>query len=489
MQFGADSERYGDCLIAAALAPSTVNPSLPRCTTLPAAVWPGYAGLATALGVPRLPGSGVGPGSYFQHNSRNYAFFTHNVFDIIEDRLSLTLGARYTNERKTLESAFNMTNTLCSALRNIGSVAAAYPCAINATAGPGFKNGDAGTVISGSKWTGTAVLSWKPADGLMVYASWARGYKAGGYNLDTSALDIVCNPAVGSAAQQAACAAQLARPINTVGNARPEAVDLQFGPESVDSYELGAKYSVPGFSANIALFRQAFSNYQLNTYNGVNFEVTNVQACRDSLGGADTDNSATTGACAKDRLQPGVISKGVEIEFFASPVKNVAITGALTYLDTKYQKDLVGTDGRPLSPVLFQLPGRQVSNAPPYVVTGSVSWTPPIGDGLRGLVYLDYRFQDSTNTGSDLDMEKVQQAYMVFNGRVGISSADRKWSLELWGQNIFNKHYQQVAADMPLQGSGTFRAVADGRIASANQLFVMFPGEPRTFGVTGRFRF
>ena len=492
IRFGADSERFGDCLVVASLQgsfPGTLNPALARCTTLPPAVWPGYAGLAAAFGTARLPGTGSTGEGYFQHNSRNYAFFTHNVFDIIEDRLSLTVGARYTNERKTIESVFDSSNTLCTALRNAASGAAALPCAINATAGPGFSKGDAGTKVQEGRWTGTTVLSWKPTDDLMVYGSWARGYKAGGFNLDGSAVDIVCNPRAGTAAQQASCAAQLARPANTVGNARPEAIDLQFQPETVDAFEIGAKFSVPGFTANLALFQQNFSNFQLNTYNGVNFEVTNIQACRDDLGGADSDASAATGSCASDRLKPGVTSKGIELEFFASPIENVSISGGFTYSDTRYSKNLVGTQGRPLSPVLFQLPGRQISNAPPYVVTGSVSWSPPIGDSLRGLVYLDYRFQDSTNTGSDLDVEKVQKAYSLFNGRLGLSSNDKSWSIELWGQNLFNKQYFQIGADMPLQGSGTFRAVADGRIASSNQLFIFFPGEPRTFGITGRFRF
>jgi outer membrane receptor protein involved in Fe transport len=488
--FGADSERYGDCLVVSGIAPTTLNPALPRCTTLPATVWPGYAGLAAATGTSRMPGTGVGPGAYFQHNSTNWALFTHNVFDIVPDRLSLTVGARYTHEEKTLDSVFNNTNNLCAALRNAASGAASVPCAINGTAGPGFREGDPGTKVSEGEWTGTVVLSWKPVDDLMVYASWARGYKAGGFNLDTSAVDIVCNPNAGTTAQRAACAGQLALPANTVGNARPEAVDLQFAAETVDAFEIGAKFSRPGFSANVAIFKQDFSNFQLNTFNGVNFEVTNVQACRDDLNGTDSDGSALTGGCASDRLKPGVVSQGVEIELYASPIEDVSFTAGLTYTDTAYKRDLVGTDGRPLSPVLFQLPGRQISNAPPYVVTGSAQWTPRLGQsGLRGLAYLDWRFQDSVNTGSDLDVEKIQEAFILFNGRIGVSSEDRKWSLELWGQNLFNKQYFQIGADMPLQGSGTFRGVAQGITATANQLFLEFQGEPRTFGITGRVRF
>ena len=490
IRFGADIERFGDCLIVAAIAPTSLNPTLPRCTTLPASVWPGYAGLAAAFGTPRLPGTGIGDGTFFDHRSRNYAFFTHNVIDIIPDRLSLTLGARYTNERKELDGVFNLTNTLCAALRNVASAAAGVPCAINGTAGPGIAANDPNRVRKEDEVTGTVVLSWKPMRDLMVYGSWARGYKAGGFNLDTSALDIVCNPAAGTTAQQAACAAQLARPANTVGNARPEAIDLQFAQETVQSIELGAKFSRPGFSANLALFRSAFSNFQLNTFNGVNFEVTNTAGCRDDLNGADRDPNPATGACAPDRLKPGVVARGVEVEMFASPVEDLSLTTGITYADTRYAGNLVGTGGRPLSPVLFQLPGEQISNAPPLTVTGSLTYNPPVGNrGLRGLFYVDFRMQSDTNTGSDLDLEKVQDSFIVVNGRIGIQGNDRRWSLELWAQNLFDTYYQQIAADMPLHGSGTFRAVADGRIATSNALFLNFPGEPRTFGVTGRVRF
>ena len=45
----------------------------------------------------------------------------------------------------------------------------------------------------------------------------------------------------------------------------------------------------------------------------------------------------------------------------------------------------------------------------------------------------------------------------------------------------------------PLQGSGTFRAVAaaasTGLSGTANQLFVAFPGEPRTWGATIKFNY
>ena len=44
------------------------------------------------------------------------------------------------------------------------------------------------------------------------------------------------------------------------------------------------------------MFRQLFRDFQLNTFNGLNFVVENVNSCSDDLGGADEDNSGVTGA-------------------------------------------------------------------------------------------------------------------------------------------------------------------------------------------------
>jgi iron complex outermembrane recepter protein len=359
-------------------------------------------------------------------------------------------------------------------------------CSINSTA-IGFSGTEPGTTRSEDQWTGTAVLSVKPTEDVMMYASYSKGYKAGGFNLDTSALDRVCFTAF-----DAACAARLALPANRQFNGRPEASDLQFAAEKVDAYELGVKFDGQMVDINIAAFYSLFENYQLNTFNGTTFEVTNIASCKDSLNGTDRDGSIATGACAANRLQPGVTAKGIELEYVLTPASDLTINGGVTYLNSRYRNNLTGTGGVPLSPVLFQLPGRRTFSAE-WAMTAAISWTPAISDNLRALFYLDGRVQSDVNTGSDLDAEKIQDGFGLVNGRIGILGPDRKWSLEFWGQNLFNTKYQQIASDTPAQGGGTFRAVAaaasTGLPGTANQLYIAFPGEPRTFGVTVRGRF
>jgi iron complex outermembrane recepter protein len=513
--YGADYEKFVNCLTIAGVFPAALQTSSPFCINTPVLqaaaaatgnatlnalvanpARPGFGSIAAVLGQPNIAINNVGANeAWFKQKSRNYAFFTHEIIDIVEDRLTLTLGARYTNERKKIQSQANFTNRMCGLL--IASPFQAFAgsfCGINGTA-ISFAGTEPNTTKGESQWTGTANLAFKPVDDVLVYASYSKGYKAGGYNLDNAALDLPCNPAFdpgNPAIGVPSCAARLAAPANTIFNARAEASDLQFAAEKVDAYELGVKFNGRKIDVNIAAFLSKFNNYQLNTFNGLTFEVTNVQGCKDNLNGADRDNNNATGACAADRLKPGVVSKGVEIEYLITPVRDLTFSGGLTYLDSKYSKNLVGTAGRPLSRVLFQLPGSRTFGSQ-WAATAAVNWTPPISDTLRGLIYFDTKLISDINTGSDLDLEKIQDGYALVNGRIGVLGPGRKWSLELWGQNLFGKKYQQIVADAPGQGSGTFAAVAaaatTGLQATANQLYIAFPGEPRTYGVTARFKF
>jgi iron complex outermembrane recepter protein len=511
LSYGADYERFGNCVLVqsfanSANAQSLVSPTSPGCISVPVATAiatnplvpaalrgpvglfaglavPGQFGfraVAAALGQPALSLNNVRLDDNYDQTSRNFAIFTHNVIRFT-DWISLTLGARYTNERKTLDASFTDNNAFCRAIAASPTLAglANFPCVIPPLPTGSFSQNDARK--SEDRVTGTAVLSIKPTDGLLVYGSYSRGYKAGGFNLDRSGFT------------RQAISPTVAGPI-TVTNLNL----LTFEPEIVDSFEVGYKLNKPGFDLNIAVFYQKFGGFQLNTFNGLNFIVVNIAQCKTSLNGLDTDASNTTGGCTGG-TKSGITSKGLEIEAFLRPVRNVGVNLGLTYTNTRYGNDLVGAGGTPLPAALFQLPGSRLSNSSEYVATASFSWTPPLGNsGLSGLFYVDGRLQSDTNTGSDLDVEKVQDAFAVANARIGIRGAEQRWALEFWANNLFNEEFQQVSFDAPLQGGsipasqavgGSTTAVRRGFIAGNNQLFGAFLGEPRTYGVTARFKF
>jgi hypothetical protein len=172
------------------------------------------------------------------------------------------------------------------------------------------------------------------------------------------------------------------------------------------------------------------------------------------------------------------------------PAPDVAVTAGYTYADTKYRRNLVGSSGgEALSNALFLLPGSQLSNAPKHVVTASFAYTPELGSsGLSGLFYVDTRMTSDYNTGSDLFPEKAQDGFALVNARIGIRGPAQRWAVELWGQNIFNQKYQQVAFNTPFQGAGSIAQTQAFGVVG-NQLFSSFLAEPRTYGVTLRGKF
>ncbi|MGH6786522.1 MAG: TonB-dependent receptor [Novosphingobium sp.] len=504
LRFGSQYGRFATCrIISGGGLAGLYSPTNPSC------VVPGV-GPATLAGATGASGPDIVAGftaldslgnlgstndRYYQRD-RNWALFTHNIVHIT-DRLDLTLGIRYTNDKKDFEATFGNDNTRCTQIQGLLTDDLTSP---NATAralagaliGLGCQGNSTaelnGVSINSNRgedeWTGTGILSFKATDDLLLYASYSRGYKAGGFNLDRSALKPPIFTVGGVPTTSFAAA----------GGAQSLVNNLKFDPELVDAYEIGAKYATGPFSAGLTFFRSDFKNFQLNTFNGTVFLVQTVNGCAgDLVGGpaSDTDASSLTGACAASDVGWGVRAEGFELETALNPSRDFRVTAGLTYSKTKYRDDIVGNRfGAPLDPALRKLPGDNLSNAPEFVVTASVAYTPEIGNsGMSLLFYVDTRVSSDYNTGSDLFPQKEQDGFGLVNARIGIRGPDEKWSLEVWGQNLFNQDYAQVAFNTPFQAGTGAAPFVDPVYPGGRQIFSMFLAEPRTYGVTGRFRF
>jgi iron complex outermembrane receptor protein len=504
LKFGTQYGAFAACRIVATVSPVAAlrNPAAPGClstalvapgTTARAAFGANFGALATPIlgmidRLSTLNDRGDTRSTYYQ-DSKNYAFFTHNIFKLT-DKLSLTGGLRYTREQKDFHGDFNNNNTICPAQQATGGavfnaiatapgLSAAQRAQLNQIVGgivtltctgnstSALNSLDLNDSFKEGEFSGTGIVSYKPFSDTLLYASYSRGYKAGGYNLDRSDLtaDVFTAPTNASASR------------------------LRFDPETVNSYEAGVKFTSKNFTLNVAGFRQDFKNFQLNTFNGTNFIVQNISSCDTSLNGGDRDASAATGACT-GKVQYGLRSQGFEIETGLFPVRNFQVGLGYTFVETKFKNNLVGSErGEALDPALFLLSGNTMSNAPKHTVTGSTTWTPELGSsGITGLIYVDGRMTSDYNTGSDLFGEKEQDGFFLMNARVGVRGPDQRWAVELWSQNLLNTRYQQVAFSAPFQGAGSQSQVqAFGGVG--NQIFTTYLAEPRTYGITLRSRF
>jgi outer membrane receptor protein involved in Fe transport len=382
---------------------------------------------------------GNGQDDLYQQRGEGFALFTNNSYQITE-ALELTVGLRYTWEDKDLKTFWSNTDNgfgcstalaRASALRGLvptsliradGTLAAGpYQVLCAASNSPAFgrlRNNNQS--LSEEKLTGTAKIAYRFSPEVMTYASYARGYKAGGFNLDRIATT---NQTV---------AGQPTTPV----------LDTSFAPETVDSYEIGAKNTLLDRTLllNATLFYQKYNDFQLNAFNGLVFSVASV---------------------------PKVISKGVDLDFvYLTPIDGLTINGGVTYAETYY----------PESNPLFlgaNLPGARLSLAPLWSGSVGVTYEHNFTDDLVGRIAVNSKSVSGFNTGSDLDPVKNQPGYTLVNARVGLSSADKRWAVEAFAQNLFDDTYYQVGFNAVLQ-SGSYDA---------------FLGQPRTYGVALRFTY
>lgn len=389
--------------------------------------YPNFISMLTGLpyGTSYTAGSGIF--DTYRQKSDSLAVFTNNTVKVT-DRFNVTLGLRYTDESKDLTTNYrNLAgNNGCAAAfgrqaQIAGIVGAAnvrtilgYSCLT--WENPAFNGLNTSQSMSDKQWTGTIKAAYNVTDNVMTYLSYARGYKGGGFNLDREVTPTLA----------------------------PDP-DTSFPAEFVNSWELGAKTTWLGRTLllNGAIFSQKFKGFQLNTFTGTNYVVTSI---------------------------PEVTSVGVDTDIlWFTPVHGLTLQGGVTYAETEYGNFTV----MPGSGVSPRLPGSRLSFAPLWSASLASSYERDLTDSLKLKASLSGKYTSEYNTGSDLATEKAQKGFTIVNARIGVGAQDDRWTVELWGQNIFDQDYYQVAYDAPLQ-SGTYDA---------------FLGQPRTYGVTLRTHF
>ncbi|MET4685365.1 TonB-dependent receptor [Brevundimonas faecalis] len=446
------------------------SPNIIGCLTRPGTVAAGLAGClvsggsaATGPTAPTGPGFGVGHGvqDHYSQSTESIALFTNNTLHVT-DQFDITLGLRYTMDDKRLlgmQDNLGTNGAACGgALGNITAMTGALvaagqtPAAAAATAqrlagniclpwaNPLFDNRRISESHDDGELSGTIKASYRFNDSVMAYASYARGYKSFGYNLDRVQTGIT--------------------PTSS----------LLFPSETVDSYEIGLKNTLFNRTVlfNVTYFNQKFEDFQLNTFLGTAFVVESI---------------------------PELKSQGVDADFvWFTPVEGLSFNGGVTYTDTKYGHFTAADLTNPGNfPQLSLLPGARASFAPEWSATAAVAFDRSIGSGLRVGFNLSAKYSTEFNTGSDLLPYKMQDAMTLLNGRITLGSEDERWALDLWAQNLTDEEYKQVAINAPLQGSAFQTTVQPNGTyynpALDTQTYNAFMGQPRTYGVTLRVKY
>jgi outer membrane receptor protein involved in Fe transport len=404
--------------------------------------------------------TGLAPGQSFRvgegfldrysQDTRSVALFTHNIIDIT-DQIDVTLGLRYTTEEKELFSRFTNSDggRACAAVRARApflppaAAAGAIPIICLPFFNNGFNDRQTTQKREENELTGTAKLSYRPNDDLLLYASYARGYKSGGFNLDRAIS---------------------ANGLPTGAPGLLPVRDTSFEAETVDSYELGVKSTLLNgqLLLNATGFHQIFEQFQLNTFLGTTFVVESI---------------------------PEVTSTGVDADFiYLTPVDGLSFQGGFTYAQTEYSEFTAADLSNPARFQQLQLlPGERLSFAPELSGTASVTYEREMA-GLTARFFLGAKYTSEYNTGSDLLPFKVQDGFTLLNGRIGLGTPDDRIRVELFAQNLTDENYYQVVFNQTLQGQA-FPATGPYNPATDTVTYGAFLGQPRTYGVTLRLQY
>lgn len=396
----------------------------------------------------------------YHQNSKSYAFFTNETYTVT-DGLDITLGARATKEKKTAVGDYTNTDggpgtNGCSKLLNspilgapfTGTNAQAFLVGYGCFTGfnplfavPGYngfnQSNDEGNI------SGTFKVSYRFNEKLMTYVSLANGYKAGGFNLSRTTYDATTiTPAV-LAGPLGAYA-----PLGIIPN-----TNTAFPRETVKSAEVGFKSTLfdRTLRFNGSVFFQQYTDFQLNTFTGIQFVVNSL---------------------------PRVVSKGADLNFaWAAPISGLSFNGGVTYaltnIDNYGTAILQGDFCDTTNPNCPHRDNNRLSFAPLWSGVAAAVYSVPFNSQFGLRASLEEKYNSSYNTGSDLDPRKIQGAFGLLNGRIGIGAPDDTWAVEVWGANLANKYYYAVAFDAPFQ----YNTIDS------------FLGAPRTYGITGRMRF
>lgn len=296
--------------------------------------------------------------------------------------------------------------------------------------------------ISDGKFTYTARLAFDVTDHVNLYASYATGYKAASINLSRD-----------SRPTQETLTAIQANPAYAALNVPNLSAGSRFaGAENSTVYEAGLKGNWGVASANLAVFKQTIKGFQSNIFTGTGFFLANAGK-----------QSAF----------------GIEFEGMAKPTRELTLSLALTYLDAKYDQfllsafgDLSGTVPGGISPLSVTFGAQYdtpLSNGDHIILRGDYHYEAPfkLVEGLPGLVTapggsVAAALAAARDLRQDINDVNASLTYAMDNGL----------ELSVWGRNLLDDRTLLQVFDSPAQ---------QGSISG-------YPSQPRTYGVSARFR-
>lgn len=307
-------------------------------------------------------------------DTKDYAFFVHGIYHLT-DKLNLIAGVRYTHDARD------------AVLYQVGC------CNNPPFDGMVLLDNVSPQPVRTKRWSPKVELSYQVTPDALLYVQYSTGFRGGGY------------------APRPANAWQV----------------RSFGPEDLDSYEIGAK--TQWFDRRLTLNGSLY----YSKYSGEQMGYNTVQPAGTPGAGSPWFTFVNIG---------GSRIWGFELEMQARPTPDLQFRATAGY--TNY----LITDLGPATGFLATRDANGDAIYPPYVPKFNYSvgaqYTIHLPGGSTITPRLDLRGQSHVHFVGDY----VQKAYSVLDGRITWESPDKDWSVSVFGTNITNKYYFHGVLDL-----------------------------------------
>ncbi len=329
-------------------------------------------------------------------DTKTWAVFGEATYDLT-DTLSVTLGGRYTEDERT-------SHVVRQTFLSVPSPYFGGP----GTIGTGSPTPSFNGTRQDDAFTPRVIVAWKPGEDLNLYASYSEGFKGGGFD-----------------------------PRGNFANAD---VRAGFEPETVKSYEIGAKTRLFDGRANINadVFFADYTDVQIPGSVIVAGPPVSFVGTVTNAGGAEMT--------------------GVEFESTFNFTDHLRGALAFGYIDAKYTEFLV--NGVDISDQ------RDVQNTPDWTGNTSLTYATAFGEGeiaFTGSAAYRGDTQQFENPIPLLD----QQGYWLYDASVTWISDNDRWRLGLYGRNLSDERYITSGYNFPTVDSSVLAFYGNPRTVTA----------------------
>lgn len=232
-------------------------------------------------------------------------------------------------------------------------------------------------------YSGRAGLQYDLARDVNAYVTWSRGYKGPAYNVF----------------------------FNMLGRDT-----LALKPETSDAFELGLKATAfdRRLTANVAIFKTSYKNYQANFYDTVE------------------------GTVITRLINAGDVStRGVELDLNARPTRALTLSAALAYTDARIDDFLCP----PAAAASCNLNGQPLPFSPKFKAYTRANYALALENGATVDFSADYAYQTKTQFDLFQSPDAMQGAYGIVNAGIALTPPDGSWRVALVGKNLANRSY------------------------------------------------